>query len=249
MTQLKNKHPMPTGIRNETLLYGPIMKLDSSYFDLIDGNMIARAAKMTNGAAGPSTTDSDLFKNLLLHKKFKGEGQDLRDELAKSAHSLASEYIDPSIIDSYVNCHLISLNKCPGVRPIGIGEMGKNIVGKTIAWALKMDIQETAGPLQVCTWLKSGTEAAVHFIRQQFQAESAEACILVDATNAFNAVNRMVMLHNIQRNVLNFHQLPSICTELQVACLSVGLKYHQQKALPKATIWQCSYLHLPRFQF
>ena len=55
---------------------------------------------MTNGAAGPSTTDTDFFKYLQLHKKFKGEGQDSRDKLAKFACSLASEYIDPSIIDS-----------------------------------------------------------------------------------------------------------------------------------------------------
>ena len=60
------------------------------------------------------------------------------------------------------------------------------------------DIQEAAGPLQVGTGLKSGSEAAIHFMRQQFESDSAEAVIMVDATNAFNAINRKAMLHSIQ---------------------------------------------------
>ena len=59
-----------------------------------------------------------------------------------------------------------------GVRPIGIGETIRRIVGKAIAWSLKADIQDTAGPLQVCTGIKSGAEAATHFVREQFESEA-----------------------------------------------------------------------------
>ena len=204
LAQLKEKHPTPAGIREETLLNGPIRQMDSSYFDCIDGNMIARATKKTNGSAGPSTTDADFFQHILLHKNFKGAGQSLREELARFSRLVATEFIDPQIIQPYLNSRLIPLNKCPGVRPIGVGETVRRIVGKAIAWTLKSDIQKTAGPLQVCTGIKSGSEAAVHFVREQFEADTAEACILVDTSNAFNAVNRQVMLHNLLRQCPEF---------------------------------------------
>ena len=156
---------------------------------------------MTNGGAGPSGTDSDFFQHIIMNKNFKGDGEKLRTELAKYARQICSEYLHPALIMPYLNSRLIPLNKCPGIRPIGIGETVRRIVGKAVAWTMKQDIQGVAGPLQVCTGLKSGAEAAVHFIREKFREETAQACILVDASNAFNSVNRQVMLHNIQRQL------------------------------------------------
>ena len=101
-------------------------------------------------------------------------------------------------IDSFVACRLIPLNKNPGVRPIGVGEVLRRIVGKTIAWVQKKDIQEAAGPLQTATGLQGGAEAAIHAMKTIFEYEDTEAVILVDASNAFNSLNRQAALHNIQ---------------------------------------------------
>ena len=49
LSELKLKHPIPAGIRDNTLLNGPVRKFDSQYFDGINGNMIERAAKMKMG--------------------------------------------------------------------------------------------------------------------------------------------------------------------------------------------------------
>ena len=201
LDQLKKKHPSPAGIMEKTLLFGPVGKIYPQYFHAIDGGMIFRAAKMTNGGAGPSGTDSDFFQHIIMNKNFKGDGEKLRTELAKYARQICSEYLHPALIMPYLNSRLIPLNKCPGIRPIGIGETVRRIVGKAVAWTMKQDIQGVAGPLQVCTGLKSGAEATVHFIREKFREETAQACILVDASNAFNSVNRQVMLHNIQRQL------------------------------------------------
>ena len=76
--------------------------------------------------------------------------------------------------------------------------MMRRIVGKTIAWSLGSDIQEAAGPLQVATGLKGGAEAAIHSMRQIFNDDASDAVILVDAENAYNKLNRLVALHNIQ---------------------------------------------------
>ena len=55
-----------------------------------------------------------------------------------------------------------------------------------------------AGSLQLYTGQISGCEAAVHSVREDFQEESAEAALLVDASNAFNSLDRVSALHNIR---------------------------------------------------
>ena len=90
------------------------------------------------------------------------------------------------------------LDKNPGLRPIGVGEVLRRIIGKSIARVLKEDIKECIGPLQVCAGQDAGCEAAVHAMRRLFEHDESEAVLLIDAANAFNAVNRNVFLHNIK---------------------------------------------------
>ena len=90
------------------------------------------------------------------------------------------------------------MDKNPGIRPIGIGEVLRRIVGKTIAGFLKEEIKEAAGPLQVCAGHSAGSEAAIHAMGQVFVEEETDGILLIDASNAFNQMNRSVALHNIQ---------------------------------------------------
>ena len=92
----------------------------------------------------------------------------------------------------------IPLNKNPGVRPIGVGEIIRRIVGKAIGWVFKSDIQKAAGPLQVSMGVQGGAEAAIHAMKEVFERDENEAVILIDAKNAFNSLNRNVALRNIQ---------------------------------------------------
>ena len=61
---------------------------------------------------------------------------------------------------------------------------------------VKQDILESSDSLQVCAGHKSGSEAAVH--ARLFQHEETDAVLLVDASNAFNSLNRAAALHNIR---------------------------------------------------
>ena len=128
---------------------------------------------------------------------FKKASSDLCDSLASIARRICSGYVDPSGLSAFVACHLIALDKCPGVQPIGIGEMVRRITGKAIATIISDDIQAAAGPLQVCAGHLAGCEAAVHSMRQVFESPQSEAVILVDASNAFNSLNRQAALRNI----------------------------------------------------
>ena len=104
----------------------------------------------------------------------------------------------PSLLEGYTPCRLIPLDKNPGIRPIGVGEVLGRIVGKTIAGFLKEEIKGAAGPLQVCTGHSTGPEAAIHAMSQVFVEEGTDGILLIDASNAFNQMNRSVALHNIQ---------------------------------------------------
>ena len=196
--ELQAKHPSPAPIQPDSLLQGPLNQLQDSYFDNINEDIIRIAEKQTQGAAGPSKMDADQFRNILVNKKFKHEGKELREQIATLTRKLATTVIDPNTIDALVACNLIPLNKNPRVGPIGVGENFRRIMGKTIGWTLKHDIQIAAGPLQVATGVESRTEAAIHAMRTIFEDEQCEAVILVDASNAFNALNRNVALHNVQ---------------------------------------------------
>ena len=55
----------------------------------------------------------------------------------------------------------------------------------------------TAGSLQVCAGQEAGTEAAIRAMYDIYNDEHSEEVVLVDAENAFNSINRNVMLHNI----------------------------------------------------
>ena len=97
---------------------------------------------------------------------------------------ICSSYVDPEGLTAFVACRLITPDKCPGVRPIAIGEVIRRILGKAILATIGDDIQEAAGALQVCAGHQAGSEAAVHAMRNVFDDASSEAVLLLDASNA-----------------------------------------------------------------
>lgn len=52
----------------------------------------------------------------------------------------------------------------------------------------------SVGSIQVCAGHEAGCESIVHAMRSIFEDESADAVLLVGATNAFNSVNRQTFL-------------------------------------------------------
>ena len=106
---------------------------------------------------------------------------ELCSSLAAVGCCLCSSVLNPESISALVACRLIPLNKCPGVRPIGVGKVPRRTLAKAI---LCNDEEEAAGSLQVCAGQDGGCEAAVHSMRSIFQDADTEGCLLVDASNS-----------------------------------------------------------------
>ena len=103
---------------------------------------------------------------------------------------------------------MIALDKCQGVRPIGVCETARRIISKAVLSTIKDDIQDAAGSLQLCVGQIAGIEAAIHFMTESFLSKSTEAVLLMDVSNTFNSLNRDAALHNIR------HVCPSLATVL-----------------------------------
>ena len=142
--------------------------------------------------------DAELYRIILCSKNFNSEGKSLREEIAVMTRNLLKSCYHPSLIESYTSCRLIPLDKNPGIRPIGVGEVLRRISGKTISGFLKEEIKQAAGPLQVCAGHSAGAEAAIHAMSQVFEEEGTDGILLIDASNAFNQMNKAVAMHNIQ---------------------------------------------------
>ena len=198
LEELKAKHPNAESVSEDCLLRGPLVNIPKYLYDSIDEQSVLTSALKTKGSAGPSGMDAELYRRILCSKSFSTAGKSLREEIAIFTKNLLLNAYNPSLLEPYVASRLIPLDKNPGIRPIGVGEVLRRIVGKIISTHANSDIREAAGPLQTCAGHNAGAESAIHAMRKAFENESSDAVLLIDAKNAFNCMNRLVALHNIQ---------------------------------------------------
>ena len=140
--------------------------------------------------------DSQCWRRLCT--SFGQHSNDLCLAMATFAKKIATIYVDPSHLSTYTACRLILLDKQPGVRPIGIADVCRRIIGKVIMKYAKTELQQAVGPLQLCAGFVSGCEAGFHAMKAIFDKDECEGMIFVDASNAFNQLNREATIINCQ---------------------------------------------------
>lgn len=197
---LREKHPSAKPVVADALLTLQPPPFHPVIFEKITASTIHSAALHCQGAAGPSGLDASSWRRLCT--MFRGASQQLCCAVASAAKRLCTENLDPSLLQPFTACRLIPLSKSSegrptGVRPIGICETLRRIISKAILKVVGPEIQALAGSQQLCARQKAGCEAAVHAMRTRFEDDQVEGIIFVDASNAFNNLNRGVMLRNI----------------------------------------------------
>jgi len=193
---LNEKHPPAKEAAAGTMFRGEYNPPPPEIFERITGEKIRTHALHTHGAAGPSGLDAKAWKTILSSSKFGSAANDLCKAIASLARKLATENCNN--LDALTACRLIALDKKPGCRPIGIGEVLRRIIGKAIMNVVGDDVRQAVGNLQVCAGQQAGCEAAIHAMRNIYEEPDCQAVLMVDATNAFNNINRKATIHNIE---------------------------------------------------
>ena len=96
-------------------------------------------------------------------------------------------------LEALIVCRLIPIDKNPGLRPIGVGEVLRRIAGKVVMKVVKDDVMTSVCSLQLRGGQDAGCEAAIHAMHDIF--EDTET---VDDENVVNSINRKALLHNIK---------------------------------------------------
>ena len=126
---LDEKHPPGKPASANSLLPGSPTPVNPILFENLNAEAIRNAALKTKGAAGLSGFDAHTRRRFC--SSFKSSSNALCSALASVAKRLCTTHINPHHLIAFVACRLIQLDKCPGVRPIGIGEVHRRIIAKS----------------------------------------------------------------------------------------------------------------------
>jgi hypothetical protein len=210
LEHLETKHPPAAMPLRSALLPRPKdaagreMELPPFQHVTITAGDIESTARRMKGGGGPGGTNSSIWSRLLLHHGAASAA--LREAVAELArmmtNELADETEDGNLLRALLANRLVALDKCPGVRPIGIGECLRRLIGKVVALKTKHEVVKEGGTDQLATSLAAAIEGAAHSMTERFhqhgdaEHEDGYGMLLVDASNAFNAVNRIAALWN-----------------------------------------------------
>ena len=195
---LKSKHPVAKPAPDDCLLEPPSTNVPPVIFEAIDADLIYSNGRTISGSGGPKKVDLDTWQILLCSKAYGPSSGQLRQAVADCARRLCREQVDHIVTEKLNASRLIPLNKNPGVRPIGIGEILRRVICKAVSRVLRPDIVKATGALQTCSGISGGIKASVHAMAKIFRDEASEAILLVDADNAFNSLNREAAINNIK---------------------------------------------------
>ena len=71
----------------------------------------------------------------------------------------------------------LPLDKQPGARPIGIGEVLRSVIENIVMKIFKKDVPKATASLQLCARQYVGSEAAIHAVYEMFNKEKYRGSI------------------------------------------------------------------------
>ena len=163
---LRSKHPPPHDTPIEALENFPD-KPDPCPV-VITSDAVERLSHKLRGGAGPSGVDATHLLRWLTH--FDVESDKLRQEMADWTMWLANEHPPWAAYREIVASRLVALDKNPGVRPVGIGEIFRRLWGKLVLDSVGLEATEACGVRNLCAGLSAGIEGAVHAVNEEWAA-------------------------------------------------------------------------------
>ena len=83
---------------------------------------------------------------------------------------MALQFLTPfAAYRALMGCRLLALDKQPGVRPLGIGEMWRRAIAKCALRVCGPDAKAACGSTNLCAGLEAGIEGALHSVRRRMR--------------------------------------------------------------------------------
>ena len=166
---LQEKHPAlrdPTSVGDEDGAFEPYPDLPAPVPVCITQDDVEAISSRLSGAAGPGGTDAVDLANWLL--RFGRESEALREEMAAWTNWLANTAPPWAAYRAMMANRLVALDKQPGTRPVGIGEVYRRLWAKCLLKAIGSQATAACGNFNLCAGLQAGIEGAVHAVRDVF---------------------------------------------------------------------------------
>lgn len=96
---------------------------------------------------------------------------------------------------------LCALDKCSGVRPLGIIEIYYRLWAKCILAVAGHEVKTACGKDELCTGLEAGIDGTVHAVSSLWEYNEDDdkwVFLLVDARNAFNEINMTATMWTVR---------------------------------------------------
>ena len=151
------------------------------------------------GSSGPGGTDSEALQGWLL--KFGEDGNRLHTKVETFVDWLANGRPTWVAYHAFMSGQLIALNKHPVVRPVGVGETWRRLFAKIVLKVTVTEATMVCQDDQLCAGPKKVTNGKIHRVQALWEENlSTEewSFLLVDAKNAFNKINRFVMIWTVR---------------------------------------------------
>ena len=166
---LQEKHPAlrdPTSVGDEDGAFEPYPDLPAPIPVCVTQDDVEAISPRLAGAAGPGGTDAVDLANWLL--RFGRESEALREEMAAWTNWLANTSPPWAAYRAVMANRLVALDKQPGTRPVGIGEVYRRLWAKCLLKAIGSQATAACGNFNLCAGLQAGIEGAVHAVRDVF---------------------------------------------------------------------------------
>eukprot|EP00923_Selenidium_pygospionis_P002843 GHVN01004364.1.p1 GENE.GHVN01004364.1~~GHVN01004364.1.p1 ORF type:complete len:695 (+),score=78.46 GHVN01004364.1:2-2086(+) len=132
--------------------------------------------------------------------KYGAHSSSLRDAVTALCNKLCNSEVEWKELEALMSCRLVPLDKAPGVRPLGIGDPLRRLVGKALLELVGEEAKRVCGSDQLCAGMKAGTEGAFHAVSRMLKkVKGSGGVLLVDADNGFNRLNRARELHTARK--------------------------------------------------
>ena len=199
---LRQKHPAPIVPDVEVLDHYNVVP-EFVPIDITEDTVEQISGQLT-GAAGLGGINAAGLQQWLL--RFGVASHCLRRAVALLTYWIANNFLPWAATRALLDNWLMALDKCPGICPIGIGEIWRRILAKCVLKVDGANAKDACGNTQMCANLEAGIEGAVHAAQALFAKKEDQeewGFLLIDTANTFNASNHIACLWTVR------HRWPS----------------------------------------